>query len=52
MDKIKFYHPSWSPPVKQPLRCFDEEKRRAIGEEIHKLMAAGYVLDIHVKNRF
>jgi hypothetical protein len=28
-------------PVKQPLRRFDEEKRRAIGEEIHKLMAAG-----------
>jgi hypothetical protein len=27
-------------PVKQPLRRFDEEKRRAIGEEIHKLMAA------------
>jgi hypothetical protein len=28
-------------PVKQPLRRFDEEKRRAIGEEVHKLMAAG-----------
>jgi hypothetical protein len=27
-------------PVNQPLRRFDEEKRRAIGEEIHKLMAA------------
>jgi hypothetical protein len=24
-------------PVKQPLRRFDEEKRRAIGEEIHEL---------------
>jgi hypothetical protein len=30
-------------PVKQPLRRFDEEKRRAIGEEIHKLMAAGFI---------
>jgi hypothetical protein len=30
-------------PVKQPLRRFDEEKRRAIVEEIHKLMAAGFV---------
>jgi hypothetical protein len=29
-------------PVKQPLRRFDEEKRRAIGEEIRKLMAAGF----------
>jgi hypothetical protein len=28
-------------PMKQPLRRFDEEKRRAIGEEIHKLMATG-----------
>jgi hypothetical protein len=27
-------------PVKQPLHRFDEGKRRAIGEEIHKLMAA------------
>jgi hypothetical protein len=27
-------------PVKQPLCRFDKEKRRAIGEEIHKLMAA------------
>jgi hypothetical protein len=27
-------------PVKQPLRRFDEEERRAVGEEIHKLMAA------------
>jgi hypothetical protein len=30
-------------PVKQPLRRFDEEKRRAIGEEICKLMAAGFI---------
>jgi hypothetical protein len=30
-------------PVKQPLCRFDEEKRRAIGEEIHKLMAAGFI---------
>jgi hypothetical protein len=30
-------------PVKQPLRRFDGEKRRAIGEEIHKLVAAGFI---------
>jgi hypothetical protein len=30
-------------PVKQALRRFDEEKRRAIGEEIHKLMIAGII---------
>jgi hypothetical protein len=30
-------------PVKKPLRRFDGEKRRAIGEEIHKLMAAGFI---------
>ena len=30
-----------SKPVKQRLRCFDELKRRAIGEELQKLLAAG-----------
>jgi hypothetical protein len=29
--------------MKQPLRRFDEEKRKAIGEEIHKLIAAGFI---------
>jgi hypothetical protein len=33
-------------PVKQPLRRFDEEKRRAIGEEIHKLPAAGIIKEV------
>jgi hypothetical protein len=32
--------------VKQPLRRFDEEKCRAIGEEIHKLMAAGFIKEV------
>jgi hypothetical protein len=33
-------------PVKQPLRRFDEEKCRAIGEEIHKLMAAEFIKEV------
>jgi hypothetical protein len=33
-------------PVKQPLRRFDKEKRRAIGEEVHKLMAAGFIKEV------
>jgi hypothetical protein len=33
-------------PMKQPLRRFDEEKRRAIGEEIHKLMAAAFIKEV------
>jgi ribonuclease HI len=33
-------------PMKQHLRRFDEEKRRAIGEEVHKLMAAGFVKEV------
>ena len=33
--------------VKQCLRCFDEEKRRAIGEEIAKLLAAGFIREVH-----
>jgi hypothetical protein len=35
-----------SRPVKQPLRRFNKEKRRAIGEEIHKLMAAGFIKEV------
>ena len=35
-------HPG-SKPVKQRLRRFDEEKRRAIGEEIAKLLSAGFI---------
>jgi hypothetical protein len=33
-------------PVKQPLRYFDEEKRRAIGKEVHKLMTIGFIKEV------
>jgi hypothetical protein len=33
-------------PVKQSLRRFDDEKRKAIGEEIHKLLAAGFIKEV------
>jgi hypothetical protein len=33
-------------PVKQSLRRFNEEKRRAIGEEVHKLLAAGFIKEV------
>ena len=33
--------------VKQRLRRFDEEKRRAIGEEIAKLSAAGFIKEVY-----
>jgi hypothetical protein len=36
-----------SKPVKQRLRCFDEEKRKVIGEEIHKLLEAGFIKEVH-----
>jgi hypothetical protein len=32
--------------VKQPLRRFVEEKHRAIGEQIRKLMAAGFIKEV------
>jgi hypothetical protein len=32
--------------VKQHLRRFDEEKRRAISEEVQKLMAAGFIKEV------
>ena len=31
-------------PVKQGLRRFAEEKRRAIGEEIARLLVAGFIM--------
>ena len=36
-----------STPMKQRLRHFDEEKRRAIGEEIAKLLAAGFIKEVY-----
>ena len=36
-----------SKPVKQRLRRFDEGKRRTIGEEIAKLLAAGFIKEVH-----
>ena len=36
-----------SKPVKQHLCHFDEEKRRAIGEEITKLLAAGFIKEVY-----
>jgi hypothetical protein len=36
-----------SKPVKQRLHHFDEEKRKVIGEEIHKLLEAGFIKEVH-----
>ena len=36
-----------SKPVKQRLRHFDEERHRAIGEEIAKLSAARFIRKVH-----
>src|ERR1043165_8634744 len=35
-----------SKPVKQPLRRFSEDNRRAISEEIAKLQAAGFIMEV------
>ena len=35
-----------SRPVKQPLRRFADERRRAIGEEIARLLAAGFIIKV------
>jgi hypothetical protein len=34
-------------PVKQPLRCFVEEKRKAIGEAITSLLAADFIMEVY-----
>ncbi|XP_066316134.1 uncharacterized protein [Miscanthus floridulus] len=36
-----------SKPMKQRLCCFDEEKRRAIDEEIAKLLVAGFIYEVY-----
>ena len=36
-----------SKPVKQRLRRFNEGKRRAIGEEIVKLLVAGFIKEVY-----
>ena len=35
-----------SKPTKQRLRCFDDERCRAIGEEITKLLVAGFIREV------
>jgi len=37
---------SGSKPAKQRLRYFNDERRRAIGEEITKLLAAGFIREV------
>ena len=36
-----------SKPVKHRLRRFDEGKHRAIGEEIAKLLAVGFIKEVY-----
>ena len=41
--------PIWDPqfkPVKQFLRRFNEERRKAIGEEVARLLAAGFIIEV------
>src|SRR3954471_19728241 len=35
-----------SKPVKQPLRCFGDEKRHAIGKEIARLLKASFIQEV------
>jgi len=34
-------------PVKQPLRRFHDDRRKAIGEEIARLLAAGFITEVY-----
>ena len=34
-------------PVKQPLRRFAKEKRKIIGDEITRLLAAGFIMEVY-----
>jgi hypothetical protein len=35
-----------SKPVKQHLRCFNDEKCKAIGKEVMKLLSAGFIREV------
>jgi hypothetical protein len=35
-----------SKPVRQAMRCFGDEKRRAIAKEISKLLKAGFIKEV------
>ena len=39
-----------SKPTKQHLRRFDDERRRAMGEEVVKLLAAGFIKEVYHSN--
>ena len=41
-----------SKPVQQRLRRFDDERRLAIGEEIAKLLAVGFIKEVIHSDRF
>ena len=36
-----------SKPTKQRLCCFDDKRRRAIGEEIAKLLVVGFIKEVY-----
>ena len=36
-----------SKPAKQRLLLFDDERRRAIGEEVPKLLAVGFIKEVY-----
>jgi hypothetical protein len=33
-------------PVKQPLRCFAKDKRKAVGEESAQILAADFIMEV------
>ena len=39
-----------SKPTKQRLRHFDDKRRRAIGEEVTKLLVAGFIKEVYHSN--
>ena len=42
----KLHVRTYAKPVKQPLRRLSEEKRRIVGEEIARLLAASFIMEV------
>ena len=46
LAKHKLHIRPGSKPVKQPLRRFSKDKRRSIGDEVAKLLSAGFIMEV------
>ena len=37
-------------PIRQPLRRMSKEKKRVVGEEVARLLAAGFIMEVFIQS--